>query len=161
MTHLQRVLALCLAVSLLPGCMLSQLVDRTFLGVTVRKPAVPDRIATGVFLIPITFAVDAITLPIQALLLVILGDHFPFPKPTSVTAAVASNETFQRLDEATRRRAVAELEDLLRSGELAPGASLVLDTDGHWSQVALDTEARSQLIARSQRTSPELAVCRR
>ena len=158
---MKRALAVAVAMSLLPGCMLSRLVDRAFLGITVRRPAYVDRKTTGVFLLPITFALDVATFPIQALLVVILGDNFPFPEATTVNNAVASNEDFQRLDEAAKATALAELDTLIRSGQITPSTALVLSADGHWGLVLIDDEARAQLIARAQPATPVVKVCHR
>ncbi len=47
------------------GCMMSRLVDRAFLGITVRRPSFADRKTTGIFLLPLTFAIDIVTFPIK------------------------------------------------------------------------------------------------
>jgi hypothetical protein len=163
MKRFPRIVAVALAVSLLPGCMLSRLVDRAFLGITVRRPSLPDRKTTGIFLLPITFAVDVVTFPLQALLVVILGDNFPFPETGAInnTSAMAANETFQELDAATQAIALAELDELLRSGQVTPSTALVLKTDGHWTLVLVDDEARAQLMARAAHAEPATQVCER
>jgi len=161
MKRLSRVVAIALAVSLLPGCMLSRLVDRAFLGITVRRPAYVDRKTTGAFLLPITFALDVATFPIQALLVVILGDNFPFHEPVGSFDLVASSDEFQQLDDAAKAVALAELDALVRSGQITPGTALVLKTDGHWELVMIGDEARAQLIARATPATPLLAVCQR
>ena len=163
MKRFQRIAAVALAVSLLPGCMLSRLVDRAFLGITVRRPSVPDRRTTGIFLLPITFAVDVVTFPVQALLVVILGDNFPFPETSTINNAnaMAANETFRRLDAATQATALVELDALLRSGQITPSTALVLTTDGHFSLVSIDDEAKAQLIARAQGRAPVVELCQR
>ena len=157
---LTRALAVALSLSLLPGCMVSRLVDRAFLGITVRRPAYVDRMTTGVFLLPITFVIDVATFPIQALLMVILGDNFPFPKDDTIAGAVTRNEDFQRLDADARAVALAELEALLGSGRLDPHAALALTPDGHWTVVVLDDEARSQVLARAG-AGATTAICAR
>lgn len=163
MKRFQRIAAVALSVSLLPGCMLSRLVDRAFLGITVRRPSVPDRKTTGIFLLPITFAVDVVTFPVQALLVVILGDNFPFPETSTINNAnaMAANETFKSLDAATQATALAELDALLRSGQITPSTALVLKTDGHFSLVLIDDEAKAQLIARARGRAPVVELCQR
>ena len=77
-----RMLAVSMATVLFStGCLMSRLVDRAFLGITVRRPTYIDRKTTGVFLLPFTFAIDVATFPIQAILIVILGDNFPWNDP--------------------------------------------------------------------------------
>jgi hypothetical protein len=157
--RLTRALAIALSMSLLPGCMVSRLVDRAFLGITVRKPAYADRMTTGVFLLPITFVIDVATVPIQALLVVILGDSFPFPKEQPLFNAISSSEEFQQLDPAARERSLAELEELLRTGQVNVHTALALGPDGHWSVVVIDDEARHQILARADAGAE--AICRR
>jgi hypothetical protein len=139
--------------------MVSRLVDRAFLGITVRRPAYVDRMTTGVFLLPITFVIDVATFPIQALLVVILGDSFPFPKDENLTSAVSFNEDFRKLEPAAQERALAELEELMRTGQVNVHTALALGPDGHWTVVVIDDEARSQLLVRADRGSPP--VCAR
>lgn len=163
MKRFQRIAVVAVAVSLLPGCILSRLVDRAFLGITVRRPSVPDRKTTGIFLLPITFAVDVVTFPLQALLVVILGDNFPFHETGSINNAnaIAADETFRGLDAATQATALAELDEWLRSGQITPSTALVLETDGHFSLVSIDDEAKAQLIARAQGRASVVELCQR
>lgn len=162
-SRLMRIIAVALVPSLLStGCMLSRVVDRAFLGITVRRPTYQDRKTTGVFLLPITFALDIATFPIQALLVVFLGDNFPFPDDHSAGSALALNPTFQQLDEAKRATALAELDQLIRSGQVTIEVALALSADGHWTLVQLAPEDRAQLIARAQQPDPVAdAVCAR
>jgi hypothetical protein len=149
------------AAVLFEGCMLSRLVDRAFLGITVRRPAYAQRKTTGIFLLPITFALDAATFPIQALLVVILGDNFPFvdpPDALSTMYAIEDHPQFKKLGEPEKAIARAELEDLLQSNELTPNSALALNDDGHWTVVELSAEARQQLIARAQSQQTEDTV---
>jgi hypothetical protein len=97
------------------------------------------------------------------LLVVILGDNFPFPETGAInnTSAMAANETFQELDAATQAIALAELDELLRSGQVTPSTALVLKTDGHWTLVLVDDEARAQLMARAAHAEPATQVCER
>ncbi|MFT3707527.1 MAG: hypothetical protein QM817_07640 [Archangium sp.] len=165
--RLIRLIALTLVTSIFTtGCMLSRLVDRAFLGITVRRPAFVDRKTTGVFLLPFTFAIDAATFPIQALLVVILGDQFPFNDPpdaiTNMQAMLDGNERYQNLGDAEKLVAKLELEQLILDKKLTPNTALGLGDDGHWTLVELTAEARQQLIARAQgEMSPEALVCER
>lgn len=146
------------------GCMLSRAVDRAFLGLTVRRPSFDSRKTTGIFLMPLTFAIDVATFPIQALLVVILGDNFPFKEDEQLNQMYAMNEHPQMKKLSPERRAIAmrEFEGLLRSGQLTRNTSLALTDDGQWVLVPLDTEARAQLLARAQAPeAAEVAVCER
>lgn len=161
-----RTLAISMATVLFStGCMMSRLVDRAFLGITVRRPTYIDRKTTGVFLLPFTFVIDVATFPIQALLVVILGDNFPFTEPIdAMTSAQAmlDNPRFQQLGEAEKAIARAELEQLILDKKLTPNTALALGEDGHWTVVELSADTRNQLIARAQQPlDPEALVCRR
>lgn len=161
-----RTLAITVATAVFStGCMMSRLVDRAFLGVTVRRPSHMDRKMTGVFLLPFTFVIDVATFPIQALLVVILGDNFPFPNETDALSnirAALDTPAFEKLGEEAKMIATAELEQLAKDGKLTANTALALGEDGHWTLVELTAEARSQLIARAQQpaSSPAL-VCER
>ena len=149
----RRITVAVAAAVLFEGCMLARLVDRALLGITVRRPAYAQRKTTGIFLLPLTFALDAATFPIQALLVVILGDNFPFTDPPdalSTMYAIEDHPQFKKLGEPEKAIARAELEDLLKSNELTPNSALALNDDGHWTVVELSAEARQQLIARAQ-----------
>jgi hypothetical protein len=148
------------------GCMLSRLVDRAFLGITVKRPSYIDRKTTGVFLLPFTFVLDVATFPIQALLVVILGDNFPFTDPPNaleqMNVQLDKNPRFQQLGEPEKAIARAELENLILADKLTPNSALGLGDDGHWTVVELSAEGRSQLIARAQQPeAPAALVCER
>jgi hypothetical protein len=143
-------LVLPVALTLLPACMLTRAVDRAFVGLTVRKPNFVDRKVTGAFLMPFTFVIDVATFPIQAILMVIFGDNFPFTDAQDVVNAVSANDHFQKLTPEQQRTAVAELDGLLRSGQLTATSSLSLTSDGHWVVMQLSTEQHQQLLARAQ-----------
>jgi hypothetical protein len=146
------------------GCMLSRAVDRAFLGMTVRRPTNTARMTTGVLLLPITFAIDVATFPIQALLVVILGDEFPFKEENAINAMYAMNQhpQLRKLPEAQRALAMREFEQLLRSGQLDRNTSLALTEDGHWVVVRVSDEGREQLLARARAPmEPDQAVCSR
>lgn len=165
-SRMMKVVALGVATTLFnTGCMLSRVVDRAFLGITVQRPTYADRKTTGVFLLPLTFAVDVVTFPIQALLVVILGDNFPFSDPPNSLEqmyALEQDPRFQQLGEAERAVARAELQQLIEQGKLTPSTALGLGEDGHWTLVELSAEARSQLIARAQQPAPaQQLVCSR
>lgn len=59
------------------GCILSQTVDRNYLGVNV-PAAESDRKLTGLFLLPFATVVDILTLPVQAGAILTHGDNYPF-----------------------------------------------------------------------------------
>jgi hypothetical protein len=102
------------------------------------------------------------TFPIQALLVVILGDNFPFTEAEQLNQMYALNEHPQMQKLSPERRAVAirELEQLLRSGHINRHSSLALTEEGHWVVTALTEEARSQLLARATENPLETpAVC--
>jgi hypothetical protein len=165
-SQMMKVVALGVATTLLnTGCMLSRVVDRAFLGITVQRPNYADRKTTGIFLLPFTFAIDVVTFPIQALLVVILGDNFPFTDPPNSLQqlyALEQHPQFQRLGEAEQAVARAELQQLIEQGKLTPSTALGLGEDGHWTLVELNAEARSQLIARAQQPdAPAQLVCAR
>ncbi|MBL8914226.1 MAG: hypothetical protein JNM17_26210 [Archangium sp.] len=140
------------------GCLLSRLVDRAFLGITVRRPAFVDRKTTGVFLLPFTFVLDAATFPIQALLVVILGDQFPFNDPpdaiNNMQSMLDENQRYQQLGESEKKIAKLELEQLILDKKLTPNTALGLGDDGHWTVVELSADTRQQLIARAGGFSP-------
>ena len=162
-----RTLAISMATVLFStGCMMSRLVDRAFLGITVRRPTYIDRKTTGVFLLPFTFVIDVATFPIQALLVVILGDQFPFSDPADALsyghAALDKNLRFQQLGQAEQAIARAELKQLIEQHRLTPNTALALGEDGHWTLVELSADTRDQLIARAQQPeAPEALVCTR
>lgn len=162
-SRLMRVVALGVAATVFStGCMLSRAVDRAFLGISVRRPSYVDRKTTGVFLLPLTFAVDVATFPIQALLVVILGDNFPFTETEMLNTQIALNThpNFKKLNDQQKATAIAELNDLFRSGQVTPNTALALGEDGHWTLVTVDDEARAQLLARAQQPVAEpVAVC--
>lgn len=163
-SRLMQIVAIMVTTSLFStGCILSRVVDRAFIGITVRRPTYIDRKTTGVFLLPFTFAIDVATFPIQALLVVILGDNFPFAADhEGMNNALTLNPNFQKLNDAQKATAFAELDGLIRSGQVTTSTALALSEDGHWTLVQLDDEARAQLIARAQAPTVDaapLAVC--
>lgn len=146
----QLAVALCAAL-LLPGCILSRLVDRAFIGVTNRNPTYERRKATGFFLLPLTAAVDLATFPIQALLLVILGDKWPFhDRSTSVNTRIASIGRFHGIPPELQKAAFAELERRVRDGEFAADDVVALGADGQWIRVQVSPATRERLIAQSE-----------
>ncbi len=162
-SRLMRSVALAVTFSLLStGCMLSRAVDRAFVGISVRKPQYAERKTTGVFLLPFTMAIDIVTFPIQTILVVILGDNFPFTDHEAADSALALNPTFQKLDAKQRATAMAELDALIRSGQVTAQTALGLTEDGHWNLIAIDAEAHAQLAARAIEPAAEPAqVCER
>jgi len=163
-TRLFRLLAISMvSVLFSTGCMMSRLVDRAFLGITVRRPSYIDRKTTGVFLLPFTFVLDVATFPIQALLVVILGDNFPFHDPPDALGyahAALDTPRFKQLGEKEQKIAKAELDQLILDKKLTPNTALALNEDGHWTVVELSADTRDQLIARAQQPQePETLVC--
>lgn len=162
MRRLARIITVALIASLsTTGCMLSRAVDRAFIGMTVRRPAFLDRKVTGIFLLPITFAIDVATFPIQALLVVIAGDNFPFVDTDTLNQIVTVRDPmFDKLPQDKKALAAAELQQLLRSGALTANTALALGEDGHWTLVQITDEAHRQLLARAQAPqAPQPAVC--
>lgn len=163
-SRLFKLLAVSMATVLFStGCMMSRLVDRAFLGITVRRPTYIDRKTTGVFLIPFTFVIDVATFPIQALLVVILGDNFPFSEPADSLhnlQTMRENPRFQQLGEKEQAVAMAGLQQLVEDGRLGPNTAIALNEDGTWTVVELSADTRNQLIARaSQPEAAEQLVC--
>ncbi len=161
-----RTLAISMATVLFStGCMMSRLVDRAFLGITVKRPSYGDRKTTGIFLLPFTFVIDVATFPIQALLVVILGDNFPFTDPPDALSnarVMLDTPQFHRLGQAEQAIAKAELIKLIEERKLTPNTALALNEDGHWTVVELSADTRNQLIARAQQPAAlESLVCAR
>ena len=164
-SRLLRVVALAVATSLFStGCMLSRAVDRAFLGISTRRPTYVDRKTTGVFLLPFTFVIDIATFPIQALLVVILGDQFPFHQHdllANANYALDDDPQFQKLGSQQQAIARAELDSLLKSGTVDANTALALMETGHWVLVPLTADTRDQLVARAQSHAPDALVCKR
>ena len=165
MRRFSRILAVGMAVTIFStGCMLSRAVDRAFLGVSVRRPQYDDRKTTGLFLLPFAFAIDLVTSPIQAILIVILGDQFPFNDVDTLqraATAMRDNPQFQKLNDAQRATALAEFNQILQSGSLTPNTVLSLTEDGHWTMSDVSNEVREQMIARAGASSTgEVVVSR-
>jgi hypothetical protein len=164
-SRLMRITALAVATTLFStGCFLSRAVDRAFIGITARRPTYADRKATGVFLVPFTFAIDLVTFPLQALLVVLLGDGFPFyDKPQSVSDTVTlleKDHRFQQLSDEQKATALADLRALFEGGALDANSALVLTEDGHVVVTQLEPEAKQQLLARLGQPQPA-PVCQR
>lgn len=76
--RLMRVVTLVVGTVLLNiGCILSQTVDRNYLGVNVPAET-QDRKLAGLFLLPFATVLDVLTLPVQAGAVLTHGDDFPF-----------------------------------------------------------------------------------
>ncbi|MBL8407745.1 MAG: hypothetical protein ABTS16_11930 [Candidatus Accumulibacter phosphatis] len=76
--RLMRIVTLVVGTVLLnTGCILSQAVDRNYLGVNV-PAANTDRKLTGLFLLPFATVLDVLTLPVQAGAVLTYGDDFPY-----------------------------------------------------------------------------------
>lgn len=155
--HLLRIAILSVAISLLTaGCIVSQSIDRAFLGMSTNRPAYHDRKVAGFILLPVAFAVDIVTLPIQAVLLMIFGDNFPFnDKAARSPAALDHDLNFQKLTDEQRAMARAELTSLVQSGAVSVNNALALCEDGHWVLIPLSAEARAALSARANAPAQE------
>jgi hypothetical protein len=57
------------------GCAFSQWTDHYFLATTGGRPVYPNRTVTGLMLVPLAFAADIVTFPVQAIVLVCGGDE--------------------------------------------------------------------------------------
>jgi hypothetical protein len=150
------------------SCILSRLTDRAFTGFSVKRPIYADRYYTGLVLLPLTIAVDAATLPIQLIILAIVGDDFVLGHEgyeryeiNHYVENLKQQPSFQRLTPEQQATAIAEFEDLLLSGGLDPSYALGLSEDGHWVKVPLSDEARAQLLVRAKvvATPEPLAMC--
>lgn len=152
-------LPLGLSLLLLPGCILSRMVDRAFIGMTVRTPTQGNRKAAGLFLLPFTAAIDLVSFPIQALLLVIIGDEFPFQKANQAigkddldAGAKAALMKNPGLSPAALAHALSTLPGLVQT--TSPDEALALDSNGNWVKVQLTGEARKQALARAGALTP-------
>ncbi len=136
------------------GCLLSRLVDRSFIGMTVRTPKYQDRKGTGFFLLPITAVLDLATFPIQAIIVIIMGDYFPWKRPVNNQMAMLEEmPAYQKLSEAVRERARRELSEVLLAGDAQPNVALLLDATGHWTKATISDSVRQQLISRAEETA--------
>ena len=164
-TRIFRMLAISMvSVMFSTGCMMSRLVDRAFLGISVQSPHVRGSQDHGRLPPSATFVVDVATFPIQALLVVILGDNFPFHDPPDALSSMQASLRGQpALQEARREGAEdrpAELSSSSTTRRSAPNTALALSEDGHWTVVELTADTREQLIARAQQPeAPETLVC--
>jgi hypothetical protein len=142
------------------GCILSRGVDHAFLGMTVAHPKYENRKITGLVLIPFSLALDIATFPIQAVLLAVLGDKFPYENADySMQAGLLNdNPQFQKLSRERKALAQTELRELLQTGAVSINTALVLREDGHWVLMKISDKQRAQLLARSaEATSGKLA----
>jgi hypothetical protein len=134
------------------GCILSRAVDRAFIGATVKRPSSTDRLVTGIVLLPFTAVIDLATFPIQAIIIAIVGDNFPFGKDqdvtSTITASLQGDPRFQQLGKDQQRIAMQELELLIKSGQMR-GNAAALGEDGHWVLVPMTDEAKNQALARA------------
>lgn len=143
------------------GCILSRAVDRAFIGATVKRPSSPDRLVTGIVLLPFTAVIDLATFPIQAIIIAIVGDNFPFGKDQDLTstivASLENDPRFQNLGQNEQKIAMLELEQLIKSGQMR-GNAAALGEDGHWVLVPMTDEAKNQALARAGSTPEGLAL---
>ncbi len=149
--ELMRIIAMGIIIPLfLSGCILTRGVDRKFLGAGVSRAEHPNRKVLGITILPIAFALDVATFPLQAILLMIFGDSFPYDDLDGASlAALSSDPRFQRIPADARTRALAELPLLLRSGRVSGDTALVLREDGNWEIVYLSARDRERLYARA------------
>lgn len=161
-----RTRALCVVVAALmltqSGCILSRLTDRAFVGFTAKRPTYKARTLTGLAIMPFAAAVDLATLPIQALLVIILGDNFPFgdeEASQAIAMNLAADPSFSRLSQDKQQRAIRSLLEMRSRSELAQNSVLALTADGEWVALDLNDEARAQLLARAQ-LQPEVLACK-
>ncbi len=164
--HFLRTITLgALTSALLSGCLLSSTVDRTYLGFNESPPKYSDRKMAGLALLPFATAMDILFLPVEALVVIFEGDNFPAQKkgPAGSTtpvqqynkdprSALESNAEFARLADEQKVVALAEFENLLRTG-LSANSAYVLCADGHWISLPLSVAARAALLARTQRAN--------
>jgi|CXWL01.1.fsa_nt_gi hypothetical protein len=145
------------------GCILSRLTDRAFIGFTSKRPSYKARTLTGLFILPFAAAVDLATLPIQALLVVILGDNFPFGEEDAaqtIAINLATDPSFSRLSQDKQQRAIKALLEMRSKVEIAQNDVLALTAEGEWVALELTDEAQAQILARAaatQTAAPQLA----
>ncbi len=144
---------------LITGCMVSRGVDRAFLGWGVKQPKFEKRKATGILLLPISFALDIVTFPIQAVLVVVFGDDWPYEE-TDTVMALNNHPSFQKLSNEQKALARVELRTALRSAAVTKDSALVLCGNGHWAVVKINAEQRTQLFARASASRGTLALAR-
>ncbi len=135
------------------GCILSRLTDRAFVGFTTKRPTYKSRTLTGLAILPFAAAVDLATMPIQALLVIILGDNFPFGEEDAsqmISMNLASDPNFSKLSQDKQQRALKSLLQMQSRTELAQSDVLALTPEGDWVVLELNDEAHAQLLARAQ-----------
>ncbi|MFA5073607.1 MAG: hypothetical protein WC539_06895 [Nitrospirota bacterium] len=146
-----RILSLGIIAALLTtGCMLSRGVDRLWIGWTTGAPIVQNRLGTGFFLLPIAFVIDVATWPIQGLLVIILGDEFPYKKTDQIRASLEKDPLYQKLTKQQKELALLELSKKFEAGKISSNTALVLNETGHWEFVQINDETRKELYARAQ-----------
>jgi hypothetical protein len=124
------------------GCLMTRWTDRYFLGTTGGDPVYEGRIATGIVLAPVAIAVDVVTFPVQAVVLVFAGDDALRPSPPrkrgiGLTVKARSLAQLEIIHEqTTRSRDAPSLYGLDDSGNLIP--------------LGLDQARAAELVARMQ-----------
>jgi hypothetical protein len=139
------------------GCMLSRLVDRGFTG-AMNKPKYKRRIYTGLFLMPIAAAVDLASSPIQLMLLVILGDDFPFgpeqedlvTRQRKVAQKVESSKGLKGLPDVHKAKVRDALVARAKQKKALPKA-MGLTAKGEWIEVPINEAERRAMLARTQK----------
>lgn len=151
----------------LSGCILTQWTDRYFLGTVGGPPVYSHRVATGLFLLPFALAIDAATVPIQFLLLVIMGDRavyssrgpasetsteMPAARDQPATSVPSRERTTSSLTPAQRERMWACLLERLestatRTERQGDVLAFGVTADGSLVDVELSREQVNRLLA--------------
>jgi len=150
-SRLIRIVVAGLLLIAVSSCILTRLTDRGFLGFG-DPPVYKHRIYTGLFLLPMAAAVDLVTAPIQFLLLVILGDDFPFgpdkpPHEQGVALKIENDPRLAKLPPEQRAALRDYLVQRAKKGEKLP-TTVGLSPDGTWIDVPVDEATRRKLMAR-------------
>ena len=118
--------------------------------------------------LPFTFVIDVATFPIQALLVVILGDNFPFTDRQRLAAASSTSmldhppplPPAERPGEGHRHRRASSSSSTSASSPPTPRWRSTMTATGRWWSSA-PTRATSSSRARSSPLGAETLVCER
>ena len=113
---LKRILPFMLVLSI-QGCVLSTVVQDQFFGTLGHPPESPGRFTTGLFLAPIVVVLDAVTSPVQLLILALFGDQ-TFPNIYSVGIQTPENNVCLTPEEASKRIDLALKSNLLHQSRI-------------------------------------------
>ena len=146
--------------ALLTSCAFTQWTEHGYFGTPGNRPVHENHVGTGIAILPFAIVADVVTLPVQAVLLIIMGDDFLYKKSSSVSTYAAGSPSTgdhpmaalgaagrERLSQEARRR----LEALDREPNTAPVA-FAIALDGSTREIPLSTEALSEL---QRRVRPE------